>query len=46
MLRIDSPNSVGGRFTAGDGTAGRSATQFTPEWCNGLQEEIASVIEA
>ena len=46
MERIATPTAVGGRFTAGDGAAGQSATQFSDTWCNAVQEEIMAPIEA
>lgn len=44
MERINTPTSVNGKFVNSFGS--RKATQLSAEWCNGIQESIAKVIEA
>ena len=53
MERINSTNvaenlhGVGKHgFHGGNPQTGEKSTYFTPEWCNGLQEEVVRVIEA
>lgn len=46
MKRIDTITALNGRFVDGSKMTGRKATQFSAEWCNGVQEEIANLIEA
>lgn len=44
MHLIDSLTAVLGRFVKGNPTTGQKATQFTDEWCNAIQEEIANAV--
>lgn len=44
MHFIDSITAVLGRFVKGNPTTGQKATQFTDEWCNAIQEEIANAV--
>ena len=46
MKRIDSFGHVGNRFQDGDGATGVLGTDVSSVWLNGVQEELAAVIEA
>lgn len=46
MKRINTPTSSNGRFVDGNKITGQSATQFSAEWCNMVQEEICNLIKA
>lgn len=46
MHKIDSPNAVSGQFATNAGLSGQDPTYLTPEWCNAVQGELISVIEA
>lgn len=46
MRRINTATARSGRFVNGNKTTGAKATQFNAEWSNGVQEEIANLIEA
>lgn len=46
MDRTKGAGHVAGRFVAEDLATNRPPTEITAEWLNGLQEELASVIEA
>ena len=45
MKRISTSTAVDGRFVDGNKSIGQSATQFSAEWCNQVQEEIANLLE-
>lgn len=46
MHRIDTDTATpAGTFTEGNPQGGIPATQFSADWCNGLQEEVANFIE-
>lgn len=45
MHRTDSPGSVNGLFQDGNPATGQQATQLLAKWFNGIQEELAHVIE-
>jgi len=44
MHKIDSATAQNGKFVAGNPSTGTSATQFTPDWCNAVQEEVANAV--
>lgn len=46
MKRISTATAVQNRFVDGNKSTGRKATQFSAEWCNQIQEEIAGLLEA
>ena len=46
MFLIDTPSAVDGRFVSGTPQVGQAATQLSPDWLNGLQDEISAVITA
>ena len=46
MDRIDGVGNVGGMFVSEDAAISRPPTEVTAKWLNGVQEEIAAVIEA
>lgn len=46
MKRINTPTAENGRFVDGNRAIGKSATQFSAEWCNMVQEEICNLIKA
>ena len=46
MKRISTATAVRNRFVDGNKSTGRKATQFSAEWCNQIQEEIAGLLEA
>ena len=45
MKRIDTPNSVSGRFRNGNAVVGQKGTYLDETWFNNLQEEIANTVE-
>lgn len=45
MDRISGAGHVNNRFVSEDAAASRPPTEVTPEWLNGVQEEILGVIE-
>lgn len=45
MKRIRTASAVSNQFVDGNPNIGQTATQFSAEWCNGLQESVAQVIE-
>ena len=46
MKRISTATAVQNRFVDGNKSTGQKATQFSAEWCNQIQEEIAGLLEA
>lgn len=46
MKRISTPTAIQNRFVDGNKSTGQSATQFSAEWCNQIQEEIAGLLES
>jgi len=47
MERIDTPNATNaGQFQDANPSSGLKATEFSAAWCNQVQEEIATPIEA
>lgn len=45
MKRISTATAVQNRFVDGNKSTGQKATQFSAEWCNQIQEEIAGLLE-
>lgn len=45
MKRISTATAVQNRFVDGNKSTGQKATQFSAEWCNQVQEEIAGLLE-
>lgn len=45
MQRIEGAGHLGNRFVAEDVGANRPPTEITAEWLNGVQEELASLVE-
>lgn len=46
MKRISTATAVQNRFVDGNKSTGQKATQFSAEWCNQVQEEIAGLLES
>ena len=46
MKRISTSTAVQNKFVDGNKATGQKATQFNAEWCNQVQEEICSLLEA
>ncbi len=46
MKRISTATAVQNRFVDGNKSTGQKATQFSAEWCNQIQEEIAGLLES
>lgn len=46
MKRISTATAVQNRFVDGNKLTGQKATQFSAEWCNQVQEEIAGLLES
>lgn len=44
MHKIDSNTAKNGKFVSGNPSTGTKATQFTADWCNAVQDEIANVV--
>lgn len=45
MKRISTATAVQNRFVDGNKSTGQKATQFSAEWCNQIQEELANLLE-
>lgn len=45
MKRISTSTAIQNRFVDGNKSTGRKATQFSAEWCNQIQEELANLLE-
>lgn len=45
MERIGTPTAVNNTFTEGNPQGGIPATEFSADWCNALQGELASLVE-
>lgn len=45
MQRIATPTAVNGQFIEGNPAQGIPATEFSDDWCNAIQNEIAAVVE-